>query len=108
MEAKHTPGPWRAVMDHDGRHRNIPVMAPWSCDGTEAYHPLIVTVRFGGSDCPREISEANARLIAESPMLLTSLQELVALIYRQKDFNDDGDGNAVERAESVITSALGK
>ncbi len=72
MNAQHTPGPW-----------TVPHFASFGtgCDCghifAEGQHGMgsIATVCFGGENEPRERAEANARLIAKAPDLLTALAE---------------------------------
>lgn len=74
MKATHTPGPWRTSLDIDGRHHAIPILAPWNCDGNEAYHPKIAQANFDLGGPSREIAEANAILIKAAPDLLAALE----------------------------------
>lgn len=81
--AEHTQGPWVAAMDMDGRHGHIAILteAPqFMTDGEWPYHPKIVSVHCGKRTVPREIAEANARLICAAPKLLKSAQLAVKLI----------------------------
>lgn len=89
-ERKHTPGPW-------GLSRSVQV---WVMAGP--IHVATIPRAYDGDWSP-----ANADLIAAAPDLLESLEELVALIHRQHDFNDDGDGKAIDRAEAAIAKAKG-
>jgi len=66
---QHTPGPWRTNTDEDGRHHALPILAPFEVDDGSPYHPLIAQVLHGRGAAPREIAEANARLIASAPAL---------------------------------------
>jgi len=67
VTAKHTPGPWNMV-DEDKRIAIGVglVEGPNGYDVAEVYN----------DDCPREVGEANARLIAAAPDLLEALQEV--------------------------------
>ena len=79
----HTPGPWKAHTDMDGRHHSLSIMAAspeFNMDeGKEPYHPLIAGVLHGRGHAPREIAEANARLIAAAPDLLAERDRLLAV-----------------------------
>lgn len=87
--AKHTPGPWKASIDMDGRHRHLAILtdAPEFKQENWPYHPKIATALHGGKgDCPREIAEANAILIAAAPELLRSLQTSQKILRQNKEF----------------------
>jgi hypothetical protein len=45
---------------------------------------------------------------AELTELLEALKELTGMVNRQKDFNDDGDGSTIDRAEAAIAKAEGR
>lgn len=79
MEAKHTPGPWI----HD-QPENM-VLAPQT-DGTAK---LIAQAR--STHYPREVRDANARLIAAAPDLLAALQTALAVIDDYLEYEHDGD-----------------
>jgi hypothetical protein len=92
--SKHTPGPWFYRLG-DGR----------------AFRPIVQRGDEGGfvvEGMSRERENADAKLIAAAPELLDSLFELLARCKRQKDFNDDGDGEAFDRAEFAIKKATGE
>ena len=85
--SQHTPGPW--VLSEES--------------------PKIIKKgdRLIGSTCghpgswaypTEEEGIANARLISAAPDLLKQLRELLAMVGRQWDFNDDGDGDCTKRS----------
>lgn len=90
MEAKHTPGPWKKFGDFVG---------------PSTFEPVCRIVRTNVNTASQ--ANENQSLIEAAPDLLKSLQELVAMIHRQSDFNDDGDGMAIERAEAAIALSAG-
>lgn len=55
-----------------------------------------------------EKQQAALDLASAAPELLEQLTSLLAMCERQKDFNDDGDGKAFERARAAIAKAEGK
>ena len=69
MEAKHTPGPWKATARR--------VTAP------ETEGRLALDVQINGGN--REDNKANARLIAAAPDLLVALQGVVRVADRKTD-----------------------
>lgn len=78
MSAKHTPGPWRAVLEVSPRPEGL-------AHGIRGYR-----VRAGNAVVAEAfpqpylvaINEANARLIAAAPDLLATLTEVLADIER--------------------------
>jgi hypothetical protein len=99
MEAKHTPGPWKAI--------------EWTCHSrttvVTAYgHEKVVT------DCaPGPVSgyldaeaEANAQLIAAAPEMYTALVSLLPMLYN--GFEPDNQSKAYRTVEAVISKALGE
>lgn len=79
---QHTPGPWIASLDMDGRHGHLAILTDHpnfkGCEGP--YHPKIAMVSFGKKwgGCSREIAEANARLIAAAPETAKELERVKA------------------------------
>jgi len=89
--AKHTEWPWKIQDDGYGM---IGVLF------SKGYGILI-----GRKD---KESIANANLIAAAPDLFEALEELAAMVERQEDFNDDGDGLAIDRCHAAIAKAKGR
>lgn len=98
MTHKFTDGPWR-----------IGAPGPNGCMtiGTEQGLMTAVIAHSVNENDQRETAQANARLIAAAPELLTALADLLAMCERQDDFNDDGDGGMFDRASAAIAKATG-
>lgn len=71
--AKHTPGPWPMVPTGDGKRIEI---GPGLVEGPNGYEVAEVY----SDDCPWELAEANARLIAAAPELLSGALALDQLV----------------------------
>ena len=50
----------------------------------------------------------NALLFASANSLYRELETLVAMVERQEDFNDDGDGGQIERCKAALAKAKGE
>lgn len=98
-----TPGPWRYMAGVDGRTHAVAILADWKCDGSEPYHPLIAQALFGRGCAPKEIAEANARLIAAAPDLLETLKWIVE--YPQALIGNNGFQKEVN---ALIAKAEGR
>lgn len=68
--AKHTPGPWRAEIGHDGPEWNILTDKECRDDEWEV-----------ATAWPHHGAEANAKLIAAAPKMLEALQEVVSMRF---------------------------
>ena len=89
MDRKFTPGPWEVVSDPCHYHTLTEVVAGCRDDGTS------MVVEVGGDASIPEL-EANARLIASSPVMYEALREAVLQIeYLHDKFQETGTGNAV-------------
>lgn len=104
METKHTPGPW--VVDSEYPNQVI-------VEGTPEGHRLTGLV----ADCSRgywkdEVSEANARLIAAAPTMLSRLDAARTVFqdirsrHPRKSFHDNRIAADCEVAIEFITEAL--
>ena len=92
MKLNHTEGTWKAVLE-GGR---------WKVRSSE--DKVIASVEKGSQD------EANAKLIAASPMIFEALSSLVELIG-EEDLADNGElsGAAIcDLARSAVAIAAGK
>lgn len=112
-QIKHTPGPWEAV-SMSGVHGGNAIMArspEFKDEEQQPYHPRIATAACMRGGPPREIAEANARLIAAAPELLEVLEKARSWIS-----NSGGGLEAAEYNENIpllklyreITSAIAK
>jgi hypothetical protein len=85
MSAKHTPGPWSV---EDPIEHELSIVEA----GKQDYEwKFIATVPYGGQndgDFPRSVADANARLIAAAPDLLTTLRDLLAECDRHGCFGE--------------------
>lgn len=111
-QAKHTPGPWLAATKASSIV-GLPVVAP------QAMGRMICSVTHAGpaaacADYNAE-SEANARLIATAPDLLTEAREICAILdnYRadtgeEPCFDHEAIGEEVARRHDNLTAAIAK
>lgn len=119
-ERKHTPGPWEV-----DETKALGAYGVWTgyvthpgFDG-DGYPTMICDVRPMGKDVSREERDANARLIAASPDLLSSLRnirEVLSYVMAKApgyDWNADVlrltllTGKAFAEAEAAIARATG-
>jgi len=91
----HTPGPWRSARFETGEYYTYQI-----CAAAGHIASVVGWTNFG-STCPT--TEANARLIAHAPDLVTTLQSLIAWA----DTMGDWEAACWERARSALVSALG-
>lgn len=101
MENKHTPGPWRVVIDDDGNHLSgrPMVAASVELDCAIVHWDGFVQTYWRSARGDNEI-HANANLIAAAPELLDALE--LALSYA--GYGDDW----VSSARAAIAKARGK
>lgn len=95
-QAKHTPGPWKAVINSADYWEVVHQWPDQSVEEANSYSPTVVHV------CTKngEEQEANARLIAAAPELLEFAQEWLSL--------QGGDNNHMTtKAKSAIDKATG-
>ena len=114
--AKHTPGPWTYEGDHTHRQFNIRMLGHLIGTRDEAKH--ICTV----NNLPSHVlanrdhvtAEANARLIAAAPDMLTALDAIVAKAHEYGNRSDTPDNAAcgfydiIEDARAAIAKATGQ
>lgn len=96
MSGGHTAGPWPWEYTSDGKRIVIGyglVEGPHGYEVAEVY----------SDDCPREVAEANANLIAAAPDLFNRLENLVIGIGMGWDL----DG-LIEAANAAIAKARGE
>lgn len=97
---KHTPGPWKAIIDTDAEYegKRMTDFDIFSGDGVQGVQ---ITRGYGGLDDihfpKREQGEANAHLIAASPTMYKTLREVSRLLPAQmKDLGDLVDKTLLE------------
>jgi hypothetical protein len=119
MGAKHTPGPWRSIIDDTGGQ-----WSGWPLCITAENEDDKSVVRPGGQwpyEWDAEISQreavANARLIASAPDLLEALRQLLgnAIIARHQLKNTEDASlvgsalwDTIGQAEEAIRKATGE
>lgn len=87
-KAKHTPGPWIAYLNIAPGNRSFGIVTddPNLNDEDSValphYHPLVANVLRGHGHAPREIAEANARLIADAPDMYDLLSEALPYLVK--------------------------
>jgi len=86
-ESKHTPGPWRVQ-----RETTYPLFTVWGHAPNAAETPLLVA---------KNISEANARLIAAAPDLLAAAKACLA-------HDDAGDWRSVLHGKEQLRAAIAR
>jgi len=102
MTQKHTPGPWLRI------DRTVYALHKMPFAGR-----IIDCNRFDvcvqGNDCPDEEKEANARLIAAAPELLTALEWAVARLIAPHSGPDDAakDPLCIDKCKEIISKATG-
>ena len=102
---QHTPGPW--TVDHE---RIGPPGEPVAllCDTTATEPGTVVEwPRFGAvaDDSDDTENEANARLLASAPALLSALEDIVEDIRDDESFSSIEDIALLFRAEQAIAKA---
>ena len=85
---QHTPGPWPWGFTGDGKRI---VIGGGLVEGPNGYEVAEVY----SDDCPQEVAEANARLIAEAPAMLAALRDVAAGRW---GWLVDGDGSDTIKA----------
>ena len=89
MEAKHTPGPWKAIVDPEG----------WE---------LVASGR-GQTIATFDCSESDAHLIAAAPDLLAVVQEAIDFVWdelRENPDKEDMDGSIMDRLIELQTALI--
>lgn len=112
---KHTAGPWKAHLMNGVHGQNaILTEAPEFKDGEWPYHPKIASVACMRGGPPREIGDANARLIAAAPDLLEALKDVQGLVTylatcaEPNDQYDEMIGPKLPEIKSKIEAAIAR
>lgn len=99
----HTPGPWEYLEDdcHDDERHGVIAKC------TDLW--IATCFRSGTETSTEAEAEANARLIAAAPELLTSLRGLLAITVHPYDGAEfeDGEVPEVDAARAAIAKATG-
>ena len=96
MNTKHTPGPWTT-------HRNIGKKSELGIMADAA--PCIIAIMGGSKEWPFE-ANANARLIAAAPELLSTLQDIHSWLI-SPDLSEGVRAAYQEDCRVAIAKALG-
>jgi hypothetical protein len=98
-----TPGPWQAAVEMDGRHHKVSIMSENPAFKTEEwpYHPLIAGAYHGRGQAPRDVCNANARLIAAAPEMYAMLHEAG---IKLEGFASSGDKLDDEQRSALFTA----
>jgi hypothetical protein len=103
-EAKHTPGPWTAEWTHRNQHRTL----GWHVGQPDTSNTVCVIEDDRGSDVDADRREADARLIAAAPDMLTSLKLITLWMRRASILNTVGAvGEILRHGEEAIKKAEG-
>ena len=111
LQTQHAPGPWRVQVFQDRRGRSITKVIADDCHICTVDYTAARTAL--GQLCP-EYLDGNARLIAEAPALLHSLQSLVDQAERIEALDQDRNvlpgcyQRALHRAATVARAAIYK
>jgi len=101
--AKHTPGPWQSRWQEATDDSAHPIIAIETCEGAGDVAGIHYASRDGED-------EANARLIAAAPDLLTALQAVMAAWLTEAGYGDgilEEHGPAIDAAHAAIAAATG-
>lgn len=101
METKHTPGPW--VKDYGNTIGHIKSIAKHEDRATPTL--CRYDTEYIASSIPEEEREANGKLIAAAPDLLSSLIECLAGVKELNGEYQDGWSDIITRAEAAIIKA---
>ena len=109
-DAKFTPGPWAWHEDKwNGGWKGLysgdtPVLVPQSCNDGDDGAAWFATV----DDADEEgLTDADRALIEAAPKLYRQLESLLLMVARQTDFNDDDDGEQIQRCGAALAEARG-
>jgi len=103
MDTKHTPEPWIANTQMDGRHHALAITTAHpdfaiEREESQPYHPLLASVHHGRGGPPRPIAEANAKRIVDCVNLLAPHPDLTAIEVIPRE--------ALEKVRSALNAFL--
>ena len=111
-DTKFTPGNWNWNEDKwnggwsglysDG---DTPVLVPQSCNDGDDGAAWFATVDEAGEE---GLTDADRALIETAPELYRQLESLLLMVARQTNFNDDDDGDLIQKCESALAEARGE
>lgn len=111
----HTPGPWKVHDDMDGRHRGYAILseAPeFTTTEDWPYHPRIAKAECGWGSAPKDIAQANARLISAAPDMKRCLVASDAMLRMLYEFLTSEQqkyvAEQIEINEAAIARAEGR
>ena len=102
-QARHTPGPWQSRWQEATDDFAHPIIAIETCEGAGDVAGIHYASRDGED-------EANARLIAAAPDLLTALQAVMAAWLTEAGHGDgilEEHGPALDAARTAVAKATG-
>ena len=105
MSAAHTPGPWMCVDSNSARTFNQISICPVRPAIKGMQTPLAKVLRFDLSEYGGGDGQANARLIAAAPDLLSALQTLLR-VEEGLDLHETY-AQASDKARAAINKATG-
>ena len=103
MKTQHTPGPWKHANRGDYDTSGIGIFA-----NNNAGMPYYVAMASYMGTADRSYAEANARLIASAPELLSALEFLLADYIAIDGEELTGSAIPVEKARAALRKAKGE
>jgi hypothetical protein len=110
-DTKFTPGSWHWHEDKwNGSWSGLysgdtPVLVPQSCNEGNDGAAWFATTDDAGEE---GLADADRALIETAPKLYRQLESLLLMVNRHSDFNDDGDGEQIQRCEAALAEARGE
>lgn len=100
-----TRGPWVLIKSTPEEGSELFYIKAQPHSALRGFSKVVCEVQGPQDD---SVQAANANLIAAAPDMLEALVELTAMVERQPDFNDDGDGLTLSRCYEAIEKAKGE
>ena len=94
-------GGWSGLYSDD----DTIVLVPQSCNDGDDGAAWFATVDDAGEE---GLTDADRALIETVPKLYRQLESLLLMVARQTDFNDDDDGELIQKCESALAEARGE